>query len=173
MPNNDTKPAAFLDRDGVLNVDAGYVYRSEDFVWIEGAREAVRLLNERGYLVFVVTNQSGVARGYYREADVQGLHNWIKEDLGRIDAHIDAFYYCPHHPEALIESYRQICDCRKPAPGMILKAMREWPVDRTQSFLIGNKEDDSAAADHAGIRSFLFRGANLYPFVLSILPARS
>jgi D-glycero-D-manno-heptose 1,7-bisphosphate phosphatase len=173
MSNNDAKPAVFLDRDGVLNIDAGYVYRSEDFIWTEGAREAVRLLNERGYLVFVVTNQSGVARGCYRETDVQRLHNWMKEDLVRITAHIDAFYYCPHHPEALVESYRQICDCRKPAPGMILRAMREWPVDETQSFLIGNKEEDIAAAEHAAIGSFLFRGPNLYQFVLSVLSIRS
>lgn len=173
MPNSETRPAAFLDRDGVLNVDTGYIYRMESFIWIEGAKEAVRLLNQRGYWVFVVTNQSGVARGYCQEADVQRLHDWINEDLSRIDAHIDAFYYCPHHPEALIESYRQVCDCRKPAPGMILKAMREWPVNRSESFLIGNKEEDLAAADHAGVRSFLFRGSNLYQFVLSILSVRS
>lgn len=173
MSNNDPKPAAFLDRDGVLNADAGYVYRSEDFIWVEGAREAVKLLNQRGYFVFVITNQSGVAKGHYQEIDVQRLHNWIKEDLDRINAHVDAFYYCPHHPEALIENYRQICDCRKPAPGMIQKAMREWPVDRAQSFLIGNKEEDIAAAEQAGIKSFLFQGSNLYQFIVPILSARS
>ena len=167
------RPAAFFDRDGVLNVDTGYVHQSDSFTWVEGAREALRLLNQRGYLVFVVTNQSGVARGYYREIDVQRLHDWMNEDLARIGVHIDAFYYCPHHPDALIESYRQVCDCRKPAPGLIRKAMQEWPVDRIQSFLIGNKAEDALAAQRAGIKSFSFQGPNLYQFIKAILSTNS
>jgi D-glycero-D-manno-heptose 1,7-bisphosphate phosphatase len=172
MANGEARPAAFLDRDGVLNLDTGYVHRNKDFTWIEGAREAVRLLNQRGYLVFVVTNQSGVGQGFYSEMVVQKLHSWINEDLRRISAHIDAFYYCPHHPEALLESYRQICDCRKPAPGLILRAMREWQIDRTQSFLIGSKVLDTVAGQRAGIESFLFNGPNLYQFVKDIISGR-
>lgn len=163
------KPAVFLDRDGVLNEDSGYVYRKEDFVWIEGAQEAVKYLNQLGYLVIVVTNQSGVARGLYSEDDIDALHTWINEELGKIGAHIDAFYYCPHHPEGTVESYRLACNCRKPAPGQLLVAISEWKVDVTQSCLIGDKPSDIECATVAGIRGYLFDGTNLYDFIMKFL----
>ncbi|MFZ5649808.1 MAG: D-glycero-alpha-D-manno-heptose-1,7-bisphosphate 7-phosphatase [Bacillota bacterium] len=163
------RPAVFLDRDGVLNVDTGYVFRREDFVWVAGAKEAVRLLNEMGYFVFVVTNQSGIARGYYTEADVAFLHRWVNRELNACGARVDAFYYCPHHPEAAVELYRKACSCRKPAPGLILRALKEWPVDRGRSFLIGDKRRDLEAAAGAGLPGYLFEGPDLYEFVRHIL----
>jgi D,D-heptose 1,7-bisphosphate phosphatase len=157
MPQWQRRPAVFLDRDGVINRDTGYIYRKEDFVWCEGAREGIRRLNDCGYFVFVVTNQAGIARGLYRPADVERLHRWINRELGRIGAHIDRFYFCPHHPTDGSGEYRQVCQCRKPAPGMLLQAMREWPVDRTGSIMIGDKASDMEAAVAAGIAGMLVR----------------
>ncbi|HZL60562.1 MAG TPA: HAD family hydrolase [Stellaceae bacterium] len=163
------RPAAFLDRDGVLNRDNDFVHRPEDFVWIEGARQAVKRLNDAGHLVFVVTNQSGVARGLFPIADVAHLHRWIDDELKHIGAHIDAFYVCPHHPTEGKGEYRIACDCRKPAPGMLLQAMRDFPVDRAASFLIGDKDRDLAAAQTAGIRGVRYAGGDLDALVRRIL----
>ena len=155
----------FLDRDGVINADIGYLWRREDFVWIPGAPAAIRLFNERGRPVVVVTNQSGVARGYYSEQDVESLHRWMNAELTRQGARIDAFYFCPHHPDGAIPEYTRVCDCRKPQPGMLLQAMEDWRADPAKSFLIGDKESDVAAAAAAGIRGYLFDGKNLLEFV--------
>ena len=155
----------FLDRDGVINADIGYLWRREDFVWIPGAPAAIRLFNERGRPVVVVTNQSGVARGYYSEQDVESLHRWMNAELNRQGARIDAFYFCPHHPDGAIPEYTRVCDCRKPQPGMLLQAMEDWRADPAESFLIGDKESDVAAAAAAGIRGYLFDGGNLLEFV--------
>lgn len=155
MPTHG-KRAAFLDRDGVLNVDHGYVHKPEQLEWIPGAPEAVRLLNDAGYLVIVVTNQSGVARGYYGEADVQAFHNHLQEKLRAYGAHIDAFYYCPHHPEGVVKELAIRCHCRKPEPGMIERAARDWPLDLSRSFLIGDKDADMTAAAAGHIRGVRF-----------------
>lgn len=165
------KPAAFLDRDGVLNRDQGYVWRREDFHWLPGAERAVKRLNDARYLVFVITNQAGIARGLYQPEDVEALHRWVNGELGRGSAHIDAFYYCPHHPDGQ-GAYRQVCDCRKPAPGMLLRAMREWPVNRELSFMIGDKDIDMEAASAAGVRGLHFNGDDLDAFVQSALASR-
>lgn len=159
------KAAVFLDRDGVINVDKGYVYRPEDLEWIPGAVEAIRYFNEQGRFVFVITNQSGIARGYYTEADVLNVHHALEQKLKKHGAHIDQFYYCPHHAEALIERYRIDCECRKPRPGMILQAMKEWPVEPQTSFMVGDKESDTLAAAAAGIKGYRFHGGNLYDFL--------
>lgn len=161
----ERRPAVFFDRDGVLNVDKGYVYRWEDFVWIPGAIETIRYFNEQGYLTFVVTNQSGIARGYYTEDDLHHLHARMNLELQSHGAHIDAFYFCPHHPDALLEKYRGECDCRKPQAGMIRKALREWPVDTEASFLVGDKISDIEAAKTSGITGYLFTGRNLCQFL--------
>lgn len=153
---NTPRPAAFLDRDGVLNVDHGYVYRPEQLEWIDGAREAVRLLNSAEYYVFVISNQSGVARGYYDEAAVNSFHAHMQDGLAAHGAHIDAFYFCPHHPEGIITCLAVSCHCRKPAPGMLEQAAREWPIDLGASFLIGDKDDDVAAANAFHIRGIKF-----------------
>lgn len=159
------RPAVFFDRDGVLNVDKGYLYRTADFEWTPGAQEAIRQLKALGYLVFVVTNQSGVARGYYTEADVTALHAWMNVELAKVGAHIDRFYYCPHLAAATVENYRLDCHCRKPMPGMIVQAFGEWEVDRERSFLVGDKTSDVEAAEAAGIRGMLFTGGNLNDFI--------
>lgn len=160
------KPALFLDRDGVLNEDRGFVHRWEDFVWIEGAIETVAIFNRAGWLVIVVTNQSGVGRGYYPESDVFALHDRMREDLARAGARIDAFYHAPQHPEAPVEAYRHPDPpLRKPNPGMILQALADWPIDRDASFLVGDRPSDLEAASRAGIRSVLFTGGNLKAFL--------
>ena len=163
------KPAVFFDRDGVLNRDYGYVHTIEKFDWLDGARESVLACNEAGYLVFVATNQSGIGRGFFGEEDMHALHRHMQEDLRAMGAHIDAFAFCPHHPEAALAHLRQVCECRKPAPGMILRLCRDWDVDRAASFLVGDKASDVAAAQAAGIRGHLFAGGNLLDSVLPFL----
>lgn len=165
------RPAAFLDRDGVINEDSGYVHKASDFRWVDGAREAIRWLNDSGYFVFVVTNQAGIARGYYSEEAVGTLHTWMNLELRQSGAHIDGFEYCPFHPEGTIEKYRRHSDLRKPGPGMINKLLSEWPVDKTGAFLIGDRATDLEAAAAAGLPGHLFPGGNLFEFVRNLLPA--
>jgi D-glycero-D-manno-heptose 1,7-bisphosphate phosphatase len=162
IPARLSRPAVFFDRDGVLDIDSGHVHRPEDLAWMPGAREAVLELNEAGCYVFVVTNQAGVARGLYGEAEVDAFHDRMQDELAEIGAHVDAFYYCPFHPEAAIEAYR-VPDHfdRKPNPGMIVRALREWPVDVTRSFLIGDRESDITAARRANLPGYLFKGGDL------------
>jgi D-glycero-D-manno-heptose 1,7-bisphosphate phosphatase len=154
--NQDKRPAAFLDRDGVLNIDHGYVHKPEKLDWIKGAPEAVHLLNEARYYVIVVTNQSGVARGFYPETAVHEFHDHMQEALRAQGAHIDAFYYCPHHPDGTVKALAITCNCRKPKPGLLEQAAREWPIDLSRSFLIGDKTDDMRAASAFNIRGIRF-----------------
>ena len=163
------RPAIFFDRDGVLNEDSGYVFEISQLKWIDGAREAIKVANRAGYFVFVVTNQSGVARGFYEETHVEALHRWMEDDLAKIGAHIDAIEYCPYHPEAVIERYRQVSPRRKPAPGMINDLLERFPVDVSRSILIGDKPTDLEAAQAAGIKGYLFSGHDLVNFLRSIL----
>jgi D-glycero-D-manno-heptose 1,7-bisphosphate phosphatase len=160
-----TRPALFLDRDGGLNVDMGYLHKAQDLRWIDGARETVRLANDKGWFVFVVTNQAGVARGFYEERDVAALHAFMQDELARAGAHIDAFEYCPHHPEGTRPGYDKVCERRKPGHGMIRDLLAAWPVDKTRSILIGDMAHDVSAATAAGIRGHLFPGGNLESFV--------
>jgi D-glycero-D-manno-heptose 1,7-bisphosphate phosphatase len=148
------RPAVFFDRDGVLNHDKGYVHKPEDFHWRDGAREAIRLCNERGAFAFVVTNQAGVARGFYDEAAVQALHRWIDEDLASDGIHIDAYEYCPDHPEGTVAAYAKASHRRKPNPGMIQDLFGKWACDARRSFLIGDQDSDVAAAAAAGIPGY-------------------
>ena len=158
------RPALFLDRDGVLNVDKGYVSRVEDFEWVEGAKQTIAAFNARNWLVFVVTNQSGIARNYYTEAEMQLLHDWMLAELAGAGAHVDRIYFCPFHEEGENPAYRKDSFDRKPKPGMLLQAMADFPVKREQSFLIGDKETDLEAARAAGIAGYLFKGGNLANF---------
>lgn len=152
------RPAAFLDRDGVLNVDRGYTHRPDQLEWIDGAPEAVHLLNEAGYIVIVVTNQSGVARGFYDEDAVRRFHAHMQAALKSHAAHIDAFYYCPHHPNGTVKEYALRCNCRKPGVGLLEQAAREWPIDVSRSFLVGDKMNDLKAAAAFKIKGLLFDG---------------
>lgn len=157
--------AAFLDRDGVLNRDVGFAHRPEQIHWVDGAPEAVAMLNQKGLFVFIVTNQSGVARGLYSEDHVRSLHAWMNDELAKYGGRIDAFAYCPHFAEGEVAQYRKVCTCRKPAPGMLLQLMSDWPVRREQSFLIGDRDTDIQAAQAAGVPGYLFGGGNLMNFI--------
>jgi D-glycero-D-manno-heptose 1,7-bisphosphate phosphatase len=163
MINSHATPAIFFDRDGVLNVDKGYVFRKEDFVWVEGAREAIALACAKGYSTFVITNQSGIARGFYTLDDMHRLHNWMTQEIMSFNARIDGFYFCPYHSDGRVIEY-VVADHpdRKPNPGMILRAAQEHNIDLRSSLLIGDKLTDTAAADRAGLNSILFEGGNLF-----------
>jgi D,D-heptose 1,7-bisphosphate phosphatase len=169
LPERVRRPAVFFDRDGVLNLDKAYVHRTEDFEWVAGARAAVKLCNDRGYLTFVVTNQAGVARGYYGIEAVETLHDWMSRDLAEVGAHIDEFQYCPYHEEAVVAEWRRASDRRKPAPGMILDCLKGWPVRKGSSLLIGDMPHDLKAAAAAGIAGHLFEGGDLLSFVRPLL----
>lgn len=144
--------AVFLDRDGTLNVEKNYLHRFEDWEWIPGAVDAIRSFNHAGFLVIVVTNQAGIARGMYAESDVDVLHRRIDAVLAPLGARIDAYYYCPHHPEY---GDRTACDCRKPAPGMILQAQKDWDIDLSRSYMVGDKLADVEAGLAAGVKPVL------------------
>ena len=160
------RAAVIFDRDGTLNVDHGYVGEVSRFEWTPGARAAVRRVNQAGALVIVVTNQSGVARGYFSEADVARLHEAMQAELAADGAHIDAFYVCPFLPEAAAPQYAHPDHPdRKPNPGMIQRAIADWSIDPARAVMIGDKDTDMEAARRAGITGALFAGGDLDVFV--------
>jgi D-glycero-D-manno-heptose 1,7-bisphosphate phosphatase len=165
LPAFMRRPAAFLDRDGILNRDDGYVHKAEDIVWIDGAIETVRWLNEAGFYVFVITNQGGIAHGYYEEQHVHDLHDWMQQEMQRHGAHIDSFEHCPYHPQGVVERYAMESEFRKPQPGMIRKLQREWTTDPQRSFVVGDRDTDVEAAIAAGIAGYKFEGGNLLAFL--------
>lgn len=172
MTSTPPRPAAFLDRDGILNEDYGYIGQIERFTWRPSARETVKWLNDRGFLVFIVTNQAGVARGLFDATAVERIHAHMRNELSEIDAHIDDIRFCPHHPEGTVAEYAAACSWRKPGPGMVLDLLKHWSVDLTRSFMLGDKESDVAAGEAAGVRSFrVGRDENLFDTVTRIAAA--
>lgn len=149
------RPALFLDRDGVINVDHGYVHRPEEFEFVEGIFELVATANGAGYLVVVVTNQAGIGRGYYGETQFHALTDWMKIKFSEHGGIIDAVYFCPYHPEHGIGAYRRESEFRKPAPGMLLQAQSELGIDLERSIFIGDKLSDMAAGRAAGVGTLL------------------
>lgn len=147
-------PAVFLDRDGTTNIEKNHLFRIEDWEWINGAPEAIRRLNQASFKVVVVSNQAGIARGLYGHKDVEKLHAFILDELKKMGAWIDAFYYCPHHPDFGDEG---ACSCRKPAPGLILRAAADLNIDLRYSWMIGDKLIDARAGLAAGTKPVLVR----------------
>lgn len=149
--------AVFLDRDGVINVDKGYVHRIEDFEFYPNVFVALRKLQEAGFKLFIVTNQSGIAVGYYTEEEFLKLTDYMLEQFKKEGINIEKVYYCPHHENGIVEGYSFKCDCRKPESGMIRQAISEFGVDPSKSFLIGDKENDILAAHKEGIKAALVK----------------
>ena len=150
--------ALFLDRDGVINIDHGYVHKAQDVAFVDGIFELVGAANAAGHLVVVVTNQSGIARGYYSEAEFHALMDWMKEQFATQGARLDAVYFCPFHPDGR-GHYRRDSACRKPAPGMLLQAAHDLNIDLPGSLLVGDQPSDMAAGRAAGLGTLLHLGA--------------
>ncbi|MDX1734896.1 MAG: HAD-IIIA family hydrolase [Halioglobus sp.] len=167
------RPAAFLDRDGTLNHDDGYTHTVEGFRWVDGAMAAIKLLNDAGYLVFMVTNQAGIARGYYGHEDVQALHDWMQLQLRGLGAHIDDIRYCPHHPDGSVTELAVTCTCRKPATGMLDSLIDQWQPDLAASFMLGDAEKDAEAGRAAGMRGETVATGEILRRVTAILEEQS
>lgn len=146
-----SKPAVFLDRDGVINVDHGYVHDEHDFEYIDGVFEAAKAFKDMGYLLVLVTNQSGIARGKFSEDRFLSLTQWMDWNFVDNGVELDGIYYCPHHPEHGIGDYKQDCECRKPKPGMFISARDFLKIDMANSVMIGDKAEDMMAAEAAGV----------------------
>jgi D-glycero-D-manno-heptose 1,7-bisphosphate phosphatase len=159
----EKKIAVFLDRDGVINEEVNYLYKPEDLILISSAIEAINILNRNEILTIVVTNQAGVARGYFSEGDVETLHQYIQSILSSHESYVDAFYYCPHHPSEGLGDYLVSCDCRKPKPGMLHQAAVDFGIELNHSYIVGDKYSDIVAGQQAGCKTILVmtgHGAN-------------
>ena len=154
------KKAAFLDRDGVINIDHAYVHKIDEFEWVPGVLEAARRLYDAGFVLIVVTNQSGIGRGYYSEEDFSRLTEWMKERFAEAGAPLAGVYFCPHHPEKALDKYRLNCNCRKPRPGMLLKAAEELDLDLARSVMFGDKPGDATAGKLAGCAERIILGTD-------------
>ena len=145
-----SRKAVFLDRDGTLNVNFGYVHRRQDWEWIDGAIKALKSLQSAGFELVIVTNQAGIARGYYQPADVEALHDWMRAELAAHGVTLTGIYYCPHHPDF---GETRHCSCRKPQAGMLVQAARDLRLDLRQSWIIGDQLTDAAAGLKAGTKA--------------------
>ena len=151
-------PALFLDRDGVINIDKNYVHQQKDCIFIDGIFDLVRNANLLGYKVLVITNQAGIARGYYTEQQFLDFSIWMKSEFVKHDSKIDEVYFCPHHPQFGEGQYKLFCNCRKPQPGMLLRAKADFNIDMSKSILIGDNLSDMGAANNASVnQKYLFR----------------
>ena len=164
----------FLDRDGTINKERGHIQAPGELVLLAGAASAIRRLNESQYLTVVVTNQSVIARGKCTEIDMKAIHNRLQSLIGEHGASIDRIYYCPHHPDQLIPGGRQdlkiVCDCRKPEPGLILRATKDMNIDLKMSWMVGDMTSDIEAAQRDGIRSILLIKQDVSDDQLSLHP---
>ncbi len=163
------KPAAFLDRDGVVNYDDGHIGTHHKIRWMPNAAKAIRRLNDAGYWVFFFTNRSGVAHGHFTEAELNQLLDWMRAELLAQGAVIDDVRYCPHYPGGTVAGYLEDHPWRKPSPGMIHDLMRHWPVRHDGSFVICDRDTDIEAAEAAGLPGFLFSGSDLDAFVADVI----
>ena len=148
-----TRPAVFMDRDGTISEEIGYVNHVSRYKVFDYSARAVRILNDKGWLAVLVTNQAGVARGYFTEDLIEKVHGALKDDLTRGGARLDGIYYCAHHPSVGEYPYRSDCDCRKPKPGLIQRAARDLDIDLNQSWMIGDRYSDMELARNAGVHS--------------------
>ena len=147
--------AVFLDRDGTINVEKNYLFKIEDFEFLPGVIEALKLFQENGYKLIIITNQSGIARGYYTEEDFHKLNDWMIDTLKKYGIYIDAVYYCPHHPDAINQEYRMDCQCRKPNIGLFIKAAEEFNIDLSKSIAIGDKIRDCSICSTTSCSGYL------------------
>lgn len=154
--------AIFLDRDGTINIDKGYVHRVEDLEILPGVAQALKMLRAEGFLLIVVTNQSGVARGYYPMEAVHRLHFCLDRELEREGAKVDGYYVCPHHPDGEVIEYAKVCDCRKPMSGMLFQAAKDHSIELSVSYMIGDKLTDVEAGTSAGCRAVYIAGSGGY-----------
>ena len=163
---------AFLDRDGVLNsskINEGYVGFIKDFKWIRGAKKTIKYLKLKNYKIVIVTNQSGIARGYFSLKDVYKLHKYLSMELKKIGASVDKIFFCPYHKDGIIKKYKKNSNLRKPNIGMFLKAKKIWNIDKKNSFMVGDQITDMQFAKKAGIKGYFFDQENLYNFIYKIL----
>lgn len=144
------RPAVFLDRDGVLTEEKGYVSAINELCIFAYAGECIAKIREKGYYSIVITNQSGIARGLFTENDLHEMNQYLKDVTG-----IDAVYYCPHHPKGIVEQYKRICDCRKPGIGLLKQAQRDFNIDMSRSYMIGDRASDIVAGQKAGVKTIL------------------
>lgn len=161
--------AVFLDRDGVINKDLGYVIKKKDFKWLPGVKRALHFLKKKKFKIIIITNQSGIGRGYYKIKDLKYLHNWINDILKKNNTKIDDFYFCPHHPEFGKGKYKTKCKCRKPGNLMILKAKKKWKINTKSSFMIGDKISDKLCAQKSNIKFFYKENNNFYLQIKKII----
>ena len=153
--HDEMNKAIFLDRDGTINVEKHYLYRKEDFEFIDGVPQALKAFREKGYLLILVTNQSGIARGYYSLADMEKLHEYMQSELMKYNVQFDDIFYCPHYSDAVLREYRIDCDCRKPKTGMFERAIKKYDIDIHSSYAIGDRERDLIPAEKLGAKCIL------------------
>lgn len=166
--------AAFLDRDGTINIDFGYISTIDRWEFAEGAIDAIKSLNDNNYLVIVITNQSGIARGYFTQRDIDDLHVYINEQLKKYEAHIDAFYCCPHHKDGIVAEYTTECNCRKPSTGLYEQAIADFKIDVSRSLACGDKDSDTKAAKNVNVSKIGQIGKDcesLFDFVSKVIGA--
>ncbi len=157
MTSEKKKPAVFLDRDGTINEQMGYINHESRFVLLPGVAEAIRLLNRNGYLSIVVSNQSGVGRGYFPVDLVYRIHDSMKSELKNEGAVLDGIYFCPHYPGTSVPEYNKRCTCRKPGTGLIDKAVKDFPIELSASYVIGDRCSDIKMAHQAGMKGILVK----------------